>query len=120
KRLGALPSRARAELPLFDHLRVRSDTRLLLDAGIYIAQAADSLTSEQSDKLDRIEQHHCTVCLGEIAVGLANRNVSAASWPGERDYWEGLFAKLPRARTYAPDDEIWAAAGLLAGTLTRL
>ncbi|HVC62018.1 MAG TPA: hypothetical protein VND19_16855 [Acetobacteraceae bacterium] len=68
----------------------------------------------------RVERHHCTVCLGEITVGLADRDVSAPRWPEERQYWEGLFAKLPRTRTYAPDAETSAAAGLLAGMLTRV
>jgi len=120
RRVKALLRRDRADLPLFNALTVRTGTRLLLDTGIYIAEAAGTLAPEQRARLARVERHHCTVCLGEITVGLANRDVSAASWPAERQYWEGLFAKLPRTRTYAPDAETWAAAGLLAGTLTRV
>jgi predicted nucleic acid-binding protein len=105
---------------LFDDLTVRTGTRLLLDTGIYILEAAGRLSTEQRNKLARVERHHCTVCLGEIAVGLANRDVKAATWPDERAFWEDVFAKLPRGRTHAPDAETWAAAGLLAGTLTRM
>ena len=120
KILDPVPRRDRADLPAFCALTVRTGTRLLFDKGVYIAEAAGNLTPEQRERLVRVERHHCTVCLGEITVGLANRDASAAGWPSERRYWEGLFAKLPRTRTYAPDAETWAAAGLLAGTLTRV
>ncbi len=120
RRTDALLRRDRADLPSFDTLTVRAGTRLLLDTGIYIAEAAGTLAPAQRERLARVERHHCTVCLGEITVGLANRDVAATGWPAERRYWEGLFAKLPRTRTYAPDPETWAAAGLLAGTLTRV
>jgi hypothetical protein len=78
------------------------------------------LTERQGVKLELILQHHCSVCLGEIAVGLANRDVSAATWPAERKYWERLFNKLPKNRTFSPDKDIWSAAGILAGILGRL
>jgi predicted nucleic acid-binding protein len=78
------------------------------------------LTGKRRDKLELVLQHHCTVCLGEIAVGLANRDVTAATWPSERSYWEALFNKLPASRTHTPDAETWSAAGLLAGILARL
>jgi predicted nucleic acid-binding protein len=120
KKLQPLKARDRGALQQFKDLRVRSDTKLLLDTGIYISQAAGRLTGDQTEKLARVAQHHCTVCLGEIAVGLANRNVTALSWPDERNFWVEYFAKLPRNRTYAPDAEIWIEAGILAGTLTRL
>lgn len=120
RRLAALPGLSRSKLLLFDELTVRAGMRLLLDTGIYIREAAGRLSPEQRDKLARVERHHCTVCLGEIAVGLANRDVRAATWPDERKFWEDVFAKLPKVRTYAPDAETWAAAGILAGTLTRL
>lgn len=120
KKLAQLSARGQEELHSFQELRVRSDTGLLLDTGVYIAEAAGELTSEQAEKLARIKLHHCTVCLGEITVGLANRDVSAGTWPKECEYWEGLFKRLPRTRTHAPDAQIWAAAGILSGTLTRL
>ena len=109
-----------ADLPSFDVLTVRSNTKLLLDMGIYILEAAGNLTLEQRDKLLRNQAHHCSACLGEIAVGLANKDMSAPNWPQERRYWEGRFAALPESRTFTPDADTWVAAGIIAGTLTRL
>jgi predicted nucleic acid-binding protein len=111
--------RSRADLPAFTDLNVQSQRRVLLDTNIYIFAAAGTLSSHDRVKLEAVLQHHSTVCLGELAVGLANRDVSSATWHTERRYWEELFASLPKNRTHAPDDEVWSAAGLLAGTLAR-
>jgi predicted nucleic acid-binding protein len=120
QRLQALHYRKRVDLPAFSDLDVRSGAGLLLDTNIYIFAAAGTLAPRHKDKLERVPQHHCTVCLGEIAVGLANRDVTAATWPLERRYWENLFNRLPRTRTHTPDAETWSAAGVLAGILARL
>lgn len=120
RKLRPLTYRRRADLPAFAALDIRYQPELMLDTNIYIRAAAGTLTEPNQDKLDRSLQHHCTVCLGEIAVGLANRDVTAPTWPSERSFWEKLFAALPRNRTHAPDAEIWSAAGVLAGTLARL
>lgn len=120
KRLEALVTRERSEFASLTNLRVGDRPRLLVDTGFYIARAAGVLRSDQRDVLARTEVHHCTVCFGEIAVGLANRDVTAVSWPAECAYWRGLFRAIPANRVHAPDAEIWAAAGIVAGTLTRL
>jgi len=120
QRLQTLRYRKRTDLPTFDDLDVRLHAGLLLDTNIYIFAAAGTLPARHRDKLQQISQHHCTVCLGEIAVGLANRDVTAATWPSERKYWQDLFDRLPRNRTHTPDAETWTAAGILAGILARL
>lgn len=120
QRLRSLHYRNRAQLRAFNDLDLRADNRLLLDTGIYIFAAAGTLSHQHKDKFAAVVQHHCTVCLGEITVGLANRDVSAATWPSERKYWAELFNRLPRNRTHSPDAETWSAAGILAGTLARL
>jgi predicted nucleic acid-binding protein len=79
-----------------------------------------STPTSTSKSLQRNCQPHCTVCLGEIAVGLANRDVTAATWPSERKFWQTLFNALPRNRTHVPDADTWSAAGIVAGTLARL
>lgn len=120
RRLRQLQYRDRADLPAFNDFDARAYRGILLDTNIYIFAAAGTLDAQSKVGLESILQHHSTVCLGEIAVGLANRDVASPTWRSERNYWEELFAKLPKARTYAPDAEIWSAAGILAGTLARL
>lgn len=120
QRQQTLRYRKRTDLPAFADLDARSDPDVMLDTNIYIFAAAGRLSTQIKATLESVLQHHCTVCLGEIAVGLANRDVTSATWRGEREYWEGLFARLPKSRTYTPDAEIWSAAGILAGTLARV
>jgi hypothetical protein len=88
QKLQALRYRKRADLPR-SVPHVRSDTGFLLDTNIYIFAAAGTLAARNWDKLALVLQHHCTVCLGEIAVGLANRDVTAATWPSERELLGG-------------------------------
>jgi hypothetical protein len=117
--LRQLDLRDRAVLASFNDLRPRQGTRLLLDTGIYIAEASGTLAADQSEKLTRIELHHCSICLAEITVGLTNRDVSAQTWPAECEYWKGVFSKLPARRIHIPDRQVWVAAGILTGILTR-
>lgn len=114
-----LDLRDQSVLGSFEDLRPRQGTRMLVDTGVYIAEAAGRLPAALSEKLARIELHHCSVCLTEIAVGLTNRDVSATTWPTECEYWNGVFSKLPPRRIHVPDQQVWVAAGILTGILTR-
>jgi predicted nucleic acid-binding protein len=120
KRRAQLSQRDRRELLDAASARVTVDAKLLPDTNIYIMEAAGELPPPVAELLERATLYHSTVCLAEITVGLANSDVTAATWPAEREYWSGLFDRLPKARTKAPDAEVWAAAGITAGTLTRL
>ena len=120
QRLKSLRYRKRSDLASLSDNDVRPGTEMMLDTGVYIFAAAGTLTGKRRDRLELVLQHHCTVCLGEIAVGLANRDVAAATWPAERMYWQELFDRLRKNRTHTPDAETWAAAGILAGTLARV
>lgn len=71
------------------------------------------------DLIDRSLLFHCSVALGELAVGVANANPARPSWPAIRDHYAELFDSIPTSRTLTPDDRIWAEAGIIAGTLAR-
>jgi predicted nucleic acid-binding protein len=92
---------------------------LLLDTNVYINRAAGRLPPDIGDVIDQALLFHCSVALAELAVGVANADPSRPGWTALRDHYSALFAAIPRSRLVTPDAQIWAEAGVIAGTLTR-
>jgi predicted nucleic acid-binding protein len=92
---------------------------LLLDTNVYIRSAAGALPKSVEKLLDRGLLFHCAVCVAEITTGVANADPARAGWKALRDHYTALIASLPPTRLLTPDDETWAQAGLIAGTLAR-
>jgi len=69
--------------------------------------------------MDGALRFHCSVCLAELAVGVANYSPVADDWPKVRDRYADLFATVPSHRILVPDNEVWTSAGVVAGTLAR-
>ena len=92
---------------------------LVADTNVYIHEAAGTLPAAAAALLDRALLFHCAVCLGEIAVGVANANPAQRSWSAIRDHYVELFDSIPENRILEPDAQAWIDAGLIAGTLAR-
>ncbi len=92
---------------------------LLLDTNVYIRSAAGTLPDAVPALLDRGLLFHCTVCVAEITTGVANADPAHPGWKALRDHYTALIASFPATRLLTPDDETWAQAGLIAGTLAR-
>jgi predicted nucleic acid-binding protein len=92
---------------------------LVADTNVYIHNAAGTLPAAAEALLDRALLFHCGVCLGELAVGVANANPGQHSWSAIRDYYAKLFDSIPQNRILEPDAQTWIDAGLIAGTLAR-
>jgi predicted nucleic acid-binding protein len=98
----------------------RSGRALLLpDTNVYIRVAAGTLPAAAQELVERALLFHCSVCLGELATGVANANPSSPMWPALREHYTELFASIPQARLLNPDAEVWTDAGMLAGVLAR-
>ncbi len=97
----------------------RERVQLVPDTNIYIMDYAGTLAPDVARMLQNALQYHCSVCLAELAVGVANYNPAAANWPVVRDLYANLFATIPDHRILMPDEETWIAAGIVAGTLAR-
>ena len=93
---------------------------LVPDTSVYIHAAAGRLRPAARELAEAALMSHCSVCLGELAVGLANRDVTSPRWPSERHHFEEMFARLQATRVIVPDDGVWADAGIVAGTLARV
>jgi predicted nucleic acid-binding protein len=92
---------------------------LLLDTNVYINRAAGRLAAPLRAVIDQAMLFHCSVALGELATGVANADPAHARWPAVRDHYRELFVSVPSSRLVTPDPQIWADAGLIAGTLAR-
>jgi len=108
-----------SELTFATHPADRGRAALVPDTNIYILNSADRLEPRVVALLDGSLQFHCSVCLAELAVGVANYSPEAEDWPKVRDLYADLFATVPSHRILVPDDETWTAAGVVAGTLAR-
>jgi predicted nucleic acid-binding protein len=92
---------------------------LVPDTNVYINDAGGNLPPAVEALRDRTLLFHCSVCLAELAVGVANADPRHPSWAATRDHYGGLIASIPSTRLLVPDAQTWAEAGLLAGTLAR-
>ena len=98
----------------------RSRVALVPDTNVYIYNAAGRLPPEVESLLDTALLFHSTICLAELAVGIANADPSGSEWTQVRDYYVELFAAVPDTRLLTPDAQTWAEAGVIAGTLSRV
>lgn len=93
---------------------------LLLDTNVYIADAAGRLPSAAEALVDRALLFHSSVCLSELAVGIANGDPRHRQWSRIRDHYVDVIEAIPPTRILVPDRETWVDAGILAGILARL
>lgn len=92
---------------------------LVPDTNVYINDAAGRLPAEVEALLDRALLFHCSVCIAELATGVANGDPTHSRWKAARDHYAELAATIPPSRLLTPDAEVWADAGVVAGTLAR-
>jgi predicted nucleic acid-binding protein len=119
KRLARLAVRPPGELTGAGDLADTGPVALVPDTSVYIRNAAGLLSPAAQALLDRARLFHCSVCLAELAIGVANADPSRPNWADLRGYYVELFAAVPATRLLIPDAQIWAEAGVIAGTLAR-
>lgn len=95
------------------------DLALVPDTNVYIMRLAGRLPANVDALLDRSLLFHCSVCLGELATGVANLSPSHPQSTAVRSQYAALFDTIPAGRVLVPDGQIWVEAGLTAGTLAR-
>ena len=89
------------------------------DTTFYSHQASGRLPAAARALVESALMFHCSVCLGELATGLAARDVTRPDWASALSHFDGLFTRIPDTRLIRPDDDTWIDAGLIAGTLAR-
>ncbi len=119
KHLAQLVPRPREELVATGSLAGSGRATIVLDTNVYVRSAAGTLPTAAAMLVDRGLLFHCSVCVAELAAGVANFRPSHAAWRTIRDYYSALMTTFPPTRLLTPDTQIWAEAGLIAGTLAR-
>lgn len=92
---------------------------LVPDTNIYIMSAAGTLPESARFFVERALLFHCSVCLAELATGIANLDPTSAGWRPARDHYANLFNTVPDTRVLTPCHQLWIDAGIIAGTLAR-
>ncbi|RUV82144.1 PIN domain-containing protein [Mesorhizobium sp. M1A.F.Ca.IN.020.06.1.1] len=92
---------------------------LVPDTNVYIMFASGQLPNAARALIERSLLFHCSVCLGELATGVANFDSSASAWRRVRDHYATLFDAVPATRLLTPDSQLWIEAGVIAGILAR-
>lgn len=93
---------------------------LLIDTNVYIRNAAGTLPQDAVASLDRALLYHCSVCLAELAAGVANGDPSHPNWPTVRAYDEEATRVILGSHILVPDAQIWLDAAVLSGTMARI
>ena len=120
KRLVRLEQRPDRALTSIDDLPATGVLPLVVDTNVYINNAAGRLSPAVETALERAVLFHCSVCVAEIAAGIANANPSHKGWKNTRAIYGEVLGTIPATRLLTPDDQIWCDAGLISGMLTRL
>lgn len=92
---------------------------IVLDTNVYIQSAAGTLPAAAAKLVDNGLLFHCSVCVAELATGIANSDPFHPRWQRIRDHYSALITSFPATRMLTPDAQIWAEAGMIAGTLAR-
>jgi predicted nucleic acid-binding protein len=119
KRTRQLIARPDADLVSAADLPLAGPVALIADTNVYINDAAGRLPAHVDALLDRTILFHCSVCVAEIATGVANGDPTHSGWRNTRTVYAEVLGAIPETRLLTPDARIWVDAGLIAGTLAR-
>ena len=119
RQLNQLTTRPAAALVAAATVAGPGRAALVLDTNVYIQSAAGTLPAAAAALVDRGLLFHCSVCVSELSTGVGNANPAHPAWTRLRDHYRDLIATFPETRLLTPDPQIWAEAGLIAGTLAR-
>jgi len=119
KRLRQFATRPDSDLTSVADLPASGAIALLADTNVYINDAAGRLPPAVEVILDRTILFHCSVCVGEIATGVANGDPTHRGWKETRAVYAEVLGAIPVTRLLTPDAQIWTDAGVVAGTLAR-
>lgn len=115
-----LVPRPRGDLISAADLVTSGRVQLVPDTNVYIMSAAGTSPSDAQTLVERALLFHCSVCLGELATGIANADPSLTGWLAVRNHYAELFESIAPTRLLNPDSQIWTEAGIVAGALARI
>ena len=117
--LSGLRPRAADQLVTAADLADVEPGAILLDTNVYIHEAAGRLPVAVTKLMARCRLFSSSVCLAELAAGSGNADPTHPGWKKTRDHYQGIIENVLPQRLVTPDANVWAEAGLIAGTLAR-
>jgi len=119
RKYGPLLRRSDRDLPWLDDAPAIG-TPVLLDSTVYV----DTLQGYSPPVLDAFIRlracNHSAVCLSELTHLFGRLDPRDPRTKGALATVRATIHDIPRHRLWAPDDECWGSAGILAGLLFRL
>jgi hypothetical protein len=120
KRRRPLLRRSDAELTFVDTL-VPSDGPFLLDTCVYLDVGKGRLPREAASLLVTPSRlFHSAVAVTELTYALGRLDPADERTAASTAFVRETLARVREERTIVPDETVYAASGLLVGTLTRI
>jgi predicted nucleic acid-binding protein len=102
---------------------VDSDTpparNLLIDTSVYIHAGQGRLGASLQAFIAASQSHHCSVCLGELAMSLGYLDPRHPRTRTASSFLTDVLRRVPAHRIVEPDDEIFIEANIATGILAR-
>jgi hypothetical protein len=120
KRRRALVRRSNSELTFVDTLGLR-DGPFLLDTCVYLDVGKGKLPREAASLLvtpSRI--FHSAVAVTELTYALGRLDPADERTAASAAFVRDTLGRIREERTIVPDETVYAASGVLVGTLTRI
>lgn len=114
-----LARRPDSQLP-FDAAAVGRGSMILLDATVYIDALQDKLPRQVQALLARATIVHAGVVRAEFAFSIGCLDPRDPRTPRRRTTLERLLDRMPERRCFAPSNDAWLQAAVLAGILARI
>jgi len=118
KRTAPLNSRPPSALP-FLTAATPSARNLLFDTTVYIHAGQGRLGSDARAFVAASQAHHCSVCLGELALSLGYLDPRHSGTPAAASFLAGVLRHVPTHRIVEPDDTVFIEANIATGILAR-
>jgi predicted nucleic acid-binding protein len=92
---------------------------LVLDTTVYIHAGQGRLGPDAQAFVGASQTHHCSVCLGELALALGRLDPRHSGTPAAVEFLSNALRRIPTHRIVEPDDSIFVEASIATGILAR-
>jgi predicted nucleic acid-binding protein len=118
KRRAPLVCRPPSALP-FLTAATPAARNLLFDTTVYIHAGQGRLGPDAQAFVAASQAHHCSVCLGELALPLGYLDPRHPGTPAAASFLADLLRRVPAHRIVEPDDAVFLEANIATGILAR-
>jgi predicted nucleic acid-binding protein len=118
KRVAQLAHRPPSALP-FLTATTPPARNLLFDTTVYIHAGQGRFGPDTQAFVAASQVHHCSVCLGELALSLGYLDPRHPGTPAAASFLADVLRHVPAHRIVEPDDAVFVEANIATGVLAR-